>query len=85
MSNSTKNQRNRRFSKFLSTRKNALQSLQFVKDHQGSLSMSRLDTGSYRAVFSSKITGRKAFAYGVTFHGAYQNMIRLYNLKYAAV
>lgn len=84
MSNQTPTARKGRFSTYLAHRNRlAAGNLQFVKDHQGSISASRLNTGAYRVVFSSKATGRKAFAFGQTFHGAYQNMIRLYNIKYA--
>lgn len=86
MSNATKNTaRKRSFSKFLAKRqKQSAGSLAFVKENKGSVSFTKMPTGSYRAVFSSKTTGRNAFAYGITFGGAYQNMIRLFNLKYSA-
>lgn len=85
MSNSTKHTaRKRRFSNFFAKKQNESSgSLAFIRENQGSVSFNRMPAGSYRAVFNSKTTGRKAFAYGQTFQGAYQNMIRLFNLKYS--
>ncbi|WP_312750592.1 hypothetical protein [Epilithonimonas hominis] len=93
MRNTTKNAKNRRESKFLGARRNSFLTkrtaklgFSFLKLNKGSISVSKIADGSfnsYKCVFTSKITGRKAFAYGSTFGGAYQNMIRLFNLKYA--
>lgn len=85
MSNATKPARKRRFSNFLAHRNStALGSLKFLRENKGSLNVQKIETGAFRAIFTSKATGRKAFAYGRTFNGAFQNMIRLYNLKYSS-
>ena len=90
MQNSTTNAKNRSQSKFLHqrrksffTKRTAKLGFQFLKQNKGSLTVHKIETGAYKAIFASKETGRKAFALGMTFGGAYQNMIRLFHLKYA--
>lgn len=93
MRNVTQHSKNRRESKFLGARRKSSLTKRtsklgfcFLRQNRGSISVSKTADGtlnSYKCVFQSKITGRKAFAYGSTFGGAYQNMIRLFNLKYA--
>jgi hypothetical protein len=93
MSNKTKTSKNRSTSKFLGarrksflTKRNSKLGFSFLKQNKGRVTMSKIKVSSfnsYKCAFYSEITGRKAFAYGSTFHVAYQNMIRLFNLKYA--
>ena len=93
MLNKTELSKNRRESKFLGarrksflTKRTAKLGFSFLRQNKGSVSVSRVKFGvfnSYKCVFTSKTTGRKAFAYGSTFGGAYENMIRLFHLKYA--
>ena len=93
MRHTIKNTKNRSRSKFLGqrrksffTRRTAKIGFQFLKQNKGTVSVSRFTEGSfnsYKCVFSSRTTGRTAFAYGSSFGGAYHNMIRLFNLKYA--
>lgn len=86
--NKSKNRRESRFlgarRKFFLVKRNAKIGFVFLKQNKGSLTVHKMATGSYRAIFNSRITGKSAFAYGITFQGAYQNMIRLFHLKYAA-
>lgn len=90
MQNSTKTPKNRIQSKFLHQRRQSFLTtrteklgFEFLKKNRGSLTSGRMPSGAYRAIFNSKETGRKAFAYGITFNSAYQNMILLFNLKYS--
>ena len=82
MLNQTKTARKRRFSRFLAKPQPAT-GFSFLKENQGSLTCHKMENGNYMAVFSSKVTQRKAHSYGKTFGGAYQNMIRLFNIKYS--
>lgn len=91
MQNLTNNAKNRRESKFLGqrrisllTRRNSKVGFNFIRLHKGSVTVSKMPIGSYKSSFASKATGRTAFAYGQNFKEAYQNMIRLFNLKYSA-
>ncbi len=93
MLNQQKNLKNRSRSKFLGqrrksffTRRTAKLGFQFLKINQGTVTVSKFTEGSfnsYKCVFGSRTTGRTAFAYGSSFGGAYHNMIRSFNLKYA--
>lgn len=90
MQNLTKNAKNRRESKFLGARRNSFLTkrisklgFNFIKVNKGTVTVCKTPLGSYKATFSSKVTGKTAFAYGIDFGTAYQNMIRLFNLKYA--
>ena len=95
MRNQTVNSKNRSRSKFLGqrrksffTRRTAKIGFQFLKINQGTVTVSKFTEGSfnsYKCVFGSRTTGRTAFAYGSSFGGAYHNMIRLFNLKYAGL
>ena len=95
MLNQQKNTKNRSRSKFLGqrrksffTRRTAKLGFKFLKINQGTITVSKFTEGSfnsYKCVFGSRTTGRTAFAYGSSFGGAYHNMIRLFNLKYAAL
>jgi len=89
MLNQTKS-KNRSFSTFLVQRRKSFlikrtskNGLNFLEINKGELTLSKMDIGSCRVAFESKITGRTAFAYGPTFGSAYHNMIRLFNLKYS--
>lgn len=92
MLNQTTTTKNRRYRKFLvNRRKQKVQTFKksypktpflFAKEQGGSLFAQRIETGAYLIKFSSKRTGRSAFAYGGTFEQAYYNMIRMFNLKY---
>ena len=93
MLNQQKNLKNRSRSKFLGQRRKSFLTrriskigFQFLKINQGTVTVSKFTEGSfnsYKCVFGSRTTGRTAFAYGSSFGGAYHNMIRLFNLKYA--
>ena len=85
------NAKNRRISKFLGQRRisflskrNSKVGFNFIKINKGRVTVSKMPIGSYKSSFASKATGRTAFAYGQSFHEAYRNMIRLFNLKYSA-
>ena len=91
MSNKTNNAKNRRESKFLGqrrisflSRRTAKIGFNFIRHNKGSVTVSKMTIGSYKASFASKATGKTAFAYGQSFQEAYRNMIRLFNLKYAS-
>ncbi len=58
------------------------QNFQFVRENQGAITASKMSIGSYRVKFHSQKTGRSAFAYGQSFSEAYNNMIRLFYIKY---
>lgn len=90
MRNVTQNPKNRRQSKFLGKRRQFFLTkriskigLQFLKINKGKVTLSKMDIGSCRVAFESKATGRTAFAYGSDFRAAYENMIKLFYLKYA--
>lgn len=90
MRNTTKNSENRNHSKFLVQRRKSFlpkkdqpQNFNFVKQNQGSISASTISKGIIKCLFSSKATGKTAFAFGPTLGDAYQNMIMKFNLKYA--
>lgn len=91
MSNTKTTTKNRRYGKFLVRRrlgkvqsftKHFPKSFTFVEQHQGKIFAKKLDTGAYQVRFKAK-DGRSAFAYGGTFEMAYQNVIRMFNQKYA--
>ena len=91
MLNITKNAKNRRQSKFLGQRRTFFLTkriskigLKFLKINQGKVTQSKTEAGSLRVTFESKHTGRTAFAYGADFRAAYENMIKLFYIKYAA-
>lgn len=91
MSNTTKNAKNRSHSKFLGqrrksflTKRTAKLGFNFLRINKGSLEMQATEMGTYKAIFSSKKTGRKAHAFGADFHTAYQNLVKMFYLKYAA-
>ncbi|ANF51764.1 hypothetical protein A0O34_15170 [Chryseobacterium glaciei] len=90
MLNPVKNTKNRSFSKFLGQRRKSFlpkkeqpQNFDFVKQNQGSISASTISHGIIKCLFSSKATGKTAFAFGPTLGDAYQNMIGKFNLKYS--
>lgn len=83
MLNQRSTARKRRFSNFLAHKKNHPTNFDFVKQHLGSVSFSRVGD-AYKCQFQSKVTGRTAFAFGRNFRRAYTNMIGLYQLKYEA-
>ena len=91
MLNTTKLAKNRRVSKFLGQRRKfflnkrtAKLGFNFLRINKGSLEMQATEMGTYKAIFSSKKTGRKAHAFGADFHTAYQNLVKMFYLKYAA-
>lgn len=55
----------------------------FLKQNQGGLTISKTENGATHIAFNSTTTGRTAFAYGKDFIRAYKKMVHLYNLKYA--
>ena len=90
MLNRTKTTKNRSTSKFLGQRRksflnkrNSKNGFNFLKINQGTVTRTSMPSGSVRLVFESKTTGRTALAYGQDFFKAYQNLITLFNLKYA--
>lgn len=90
MRHSTVTAKNRRESRFLGqrrisflSRRNSKQNFNFIKINKGSVSVCCMPWGAYKASFSSKSTGRTAFAYGADFGNAYKNLVRLFNLKYS--
>lgn len=91
MSNKTKNAKNRRQSMFLGARRRFFLTkrtpkldFNFLRINFGSIIQTRMPWGAYRVTFSSRKTGRTAFAYGADFQTAYQNMIKLFYVKYPA-
>lgn len=91
MSNRNNLTKNRSHSKFLGQRRKSFLSrrtaklgFNFLRINKGSLQMQATEMGTYKAIFSSKKTGRKAHAFGADFHSAYQNLVRLFYLKYTA-
>lgn len=81
--------KNRKLSKFLGERRrfflnkrNSKFGFNFVKINHGTLHVEVTELGTYKALFSSKKTGRKAHAFGKDFHAAYQNLIKMFYLKY---
>ena len=90
MQHPTKISKNRSRSKFLGqrrksffTRRTAKLGFQFLKINQGTVTRTTMPSGSVRLTFESKATGRTALAYGKDFFHAYQNLVRLFYLKYA--
>ena len=90
MQHPTKISKNRSRSKFLGqrrksffTRRTAKIGFQFLKINQGKVTRTTMPSGSVRLTFESKATGRTALAYGKDFFHAYQNLVRLFYLKYA--
>lgn len=83
--------KNRSRSKFLGqrrksflTRRTAKLGFQFLKINQGSVTRCTMPSGAIRLTFESRATGRTALSYGRDFFHAYENLIRLFYLKYAA-
>ena len=90
MRNTTTITKNRSRSKFLGqrrksffTRRTAKVGFQFLKINKGAVTRTTMPSGSVRLTFESKATGRTALAYGKDFFHAYQNLVRLFYLKYA--
>lgn len=90
MQHPTKISKNRSRSTFLGqrrksffTRRTAKIGFQFLKINKGAVTRTTMPSGSVRLTFDSKATGRTALAYGKDFFHAYQNLVRLFYLKYA--
>ena len=90
MQHPTKISKNRSRSKFLGqrrksffTRRTAKLGFKFLKINKGAVTRTTMPSGSVRLTFDSKATGRTALAYGKDFFHAYQNLVRLFYLKYA--
>ena len=56
----------------------------FKQIHGGTFSMRKTEDNAFFVGFSSIITGKRAHAWGNSFHIAYRNFLRNFNLKYAA-
>lgn len=90
MPNVTKISKNRSRSKFLGQRRKSFFTrriskigFQFLKINQGTVTRTTMPSGAVRIIFESKATGRTALAYGRDFFCAYENLVRLFYLKYA--
>jgi len=82
---------NRRSSRFLTARKKTFLQrriskigFNFLTINTGTLQVSKTGMDTYKAVFTSEFTGRKAHAFGASFHDVYQRLIKLFYLKYAS-
>lgn len=90
MRNTTLNTKNRIRSKFLGqrrksflTRRTAKIDFNFLKINQGTVTRCTMPSGAIRLTFESRVTGRTALSYGSDFFLAYENLVRLFYLKYA--
>lgn len=92
MRHTIKNTKNRSRSKFLGQRRKSFFTrriskigFQFLKINQGKVIRTTMPSGAVRLTFESEVTGRTALAYGRDFFCAYENLVRLFYVKYATV